>query len=97
MPERIYEYSELGIDKPDVGETLPRFVPVSEYEGKTFKESYVGLCTVVEDKVWKVGMDHMMKCGTCHTTHYGTSCKNPNCVKGVEAIAVAKRWKNDRM
>ena len=93
---RVYQYSELGINKPDVGGTLPKFVPVSEYEGKTFSCSDVELSTIVEDKVWRVGMDMMMTCGTCCTTHWGTSCQNPGCVKGKEAIAIAKRWENDR-
>ena len=96
MTERIYQYSELGINKPDAGTVKYRFVPISEYEGKTFSDSDVGLSTVVPDKSWKVGMDMMMICGTCHTTHWGTSCQNPGCVKGKEAIAITKRWENDR-
>jgi len=50
----------------------------------------------IQDKVWKVGMDSMMKCGTCHTTNWGQDCKNPDCVKGKKALAEAKRWENDR-
>lgn len=49
-----------------------------------------------EDKRWKVGMDMMIKCGTCHTTHWGYKCGNLNCVKGKEASAESKRWENDR-
>jgi hypothetical protein len=52
--------------------------------------------TTVEDKIWKVGMDSMMTCGTCHTTHWGSDCRNHECVKGKKAIAEWKRWENDR-
>lgn len=114
--ERIYEYSELGISKPDAGVSSVKFVPVDEYKDKPASASDIGAIDdtrvlhistvsypkdesnleVVEDKSWRVGMDTMFKCGTCHHTFWGYACSNYECVKGVEAIAVAKRWENDR-
>ena len=51
MSERIFEYSELGINKPDVKVATAKFVPLSEYEGQTFSASDAGLSTVTQGRV----------------------------------------------